>query len=83
MNYDQLINSPQHPTPFPEKKRYMSFIKKLVNNNFHYIKFIIKEIYIYPFCIHVWKRFIWIFSILYMHICTICIIKNFKHLVSH
>lgn len=44
MNYDRLIYSPQPPTPFPEKKRYMSFIKKLVNNNFHYIKFIIKEI---------------------------------------
>lgn len=44
MNYNRLINSPQTPTPFPEIKRYMSFIKKLVNNNFHYIKFIIKEI---------------------------------------
>lgn len=41
MNYDRLINSPQPPTPFSEKKM---FIKKLVNNNFHYIKFIIKEI---------------------------------------
>lgn len=60
MNYDQLINSPQPPTPFPEKKRYMSFIKKLVNNNFHYIKFIIKEILhlsIFAYMYHSMKTF--------------------------